>query len=688
MDELRARLYAGFLREQCRLDQPGKGHMAAAGETIVIERATVPELGVDVGDQIQIQVPGQDSTTIEVSGTAHDFWEVSPIFGGYPRGYVTMDTIERLTGSRLLNTIFLRAAENPLDRDQALAVSALVRDQVVEPAGLAVERSEIREPGEHRAQNALDGMVIALQMLSIFILILACVLIVNTMSALLTEQRQQVGIMKAIGATSGQLTRLYLTYTLVLAIVALVIAIPLSILAGRAMAGFFSELLNFDLLPLGVPWATLAAEAAVAIVAPMIAVAWSVRRAARKTVRETISDYGLASNSFGLQIPGLGRLRAPTRLALRNTFRNRSRLILTLATVSLTGALLIGLLSTDQALKRVADQVGGYTDYDVELLLTDQIPLDDAAPIVMEQAGVANVEGWLRRDAFRIRPDNTENENIFMIGLPPASQSIEPTLTGGRWLEPGDTNAIVVNEDFLREEDDLVLGGEVELDVEGRRQSWTIVGSITTQLIGPIAYVPVDELSRMLGSPGETNLLAVNLQSSQDATQVSEALERALLDAGVPLGSVQTNADIRGQTQSLFDLLVWTLLVVAALLGIVAVVGVTGTMTLGVLERTREIGVLRTVGASSRAIQRGLLTEGLTIGLIGWLLGVLFGVPVVWLLGQGIGNAFIFTPLPFAFSWLAVAIWFVATLLIGGIGASRPARTASRLTIREILSYE
>ena len=667
---------------------PEDGAWPPTGDALVLERATIPELGVDIGDELLFQVAGKDPLTIQVSGTAHDFWEVSPTFGGYPRGYVSMDIIERLTGSRLLNTIFLRAAEQPLSREQALVVSALVRDEVVEPAGLVVERSEIREPDKHRAQNALDGMLVALRMLSAFILVLACVLIVNTMSALLTEQRQQLGVMKAVGATSWTLGRLYLTYTLVLGLAALVVALPLSMLAGRAMAAFFASLLNFDLLPLGVPWSTLAVEAGVALFAPMLAVAWSVRRAARKTVREMISDYGLADGAGSVRMPGMRLLKSPTKLALRNTFRNRARLMLTLATVSLTGALLIGLLSTDQALKQVVDQMSGYTAYDIDMLLTEQVQIDEAAPLVLEHEGVESVEGWLRLDAFRIRPDNTENENIFLIGLPPASASIEPTLTNGRWLQPDDTNAIVVNEDFLREENDLVIGGEVMLDLEGRRQYWTIVGSVTTQLIGPIAYVPVDELSGQLGRPGQVNLLAVNLEAGQDANLASDNLEAVLLEAGIPLGSVMTNAEIREQTQSLFDLLVWTLMVVAALLGIVAIVGVTGAMTLGVLERTREIGVLRTVGASSRAIQRGLLTEGLTIGVLGWVLGVLLGLPVAWLLGQGIGNAFLFTPLPFAYSWLAAGIWLIVTLVIGGLGATRPARTASRLTIREILSYE
>lgn len=677
-----------FADNRVSLIEPEEGAWPPVDDALVIERAAAREIGVEIGDRVQVQVPGQAPVELEVRGMAHDFWEVPPTFGGAPRGYVTMPTIARFSGSELLNALYLRAAERPLEREQAIAVAAMVRDDVIEPAGLAVERSEIRDPSVHQIQNALAGVTTGLRLLSIFILILASVLVVNTMSALLAEQRRQIGVMKAVGATSRQIAVLYTAYAVALGLIALAIAIPASIVAGRAMASFFSRMLNFSLAPLGLPAATLAIEAGVAIGAPALAVAWTVRRAARQTVRETISDYGLSTRSNPALAAGLRRVASPTRLAIRNTFRSRARLALTLGTVGLTGALLIGLLSTDLALRQVADEVAGYTDYDVELILTEPVDVAKAGSVAAAQAGVERVEGWLLRDAFRIRPNGTENENIFLVSLPPDSTSIRPTLAAGRWLEPGDEFAVVVNEDFLREESDLEIGDEVILDVEGRRRGWTIVGAVTTQLMGPYAYVPVEPLTALIDAQGQANLLAVNLAPGVDAEAAGDDLERALLDAGIPLGGVQTNADIRAGTQSLFDLLIWTLMTVAGLLGVVAIVGVTGTLTLGVLERTREIGVLRTVGATSRAIQRGLLIEGLTLAALGWLAGALLGLPMAWLLGQAIGRAFIFKPLPVTFSWPAVGIWLIVTLVIAVIGATRPARAASRLTIQEILAYE
>ena len=113
-----------------------------------------------------------------------------------------------------------------------------------------------------------------------------------------------------------------------------------------------------------------------------------------------------------------------------------------------------------------------------------------------------------------------------------------------------------------------------------------------------------------------------------------------------------------------------------------------GVMTLGVMEQTREIGVLRTLGASGRAVKLLLLRQGLVIAGVGGVLGVLASLPVAWLLGRAVSSNLVMTALPAAFSWLGVAIWVVVALLIGALGATRPARVASRLTIRDTLAYE
>ena len=666
--------------------QPTDGAWPPAAGTVVLERTSLRELGVAVGDVVSVTVPGRDAVELTVTGSAFDVYEVTPMFGGAVRGYVALDTMVGLTGSDSLNALYLRAASQPLDREQAIATTAAVRDEVLAPAGVAIQLSAIQDPGEHRAANAVSFTVTAMALLSLLALVIAVALVVNTVTALLARQRRHIGVMRAIGASSGQLTTQYLGYVLLLGAGAVALAVPLSLVAGRFLAGFVADLANFDLVAMGVPYRTIGLELAIAALLPLVAVVFAVRRASRITVQAAITDRGIAGNGARARVRlPFGR---PTLLAFRNAVRNRPRLALTVLTIALCGGVLGGVMSTGRALGNLTDQVAGYWAYDVELALTEPVVLSDAAAVLSADPEVAGVEGWFQGQAFRIRPDGTENENISLVAAPAGSALIEPTLTGGRWYAPGDDHPIVINSHLADEEADLSIGDAVVLDIGGSRREWTVVGIATTTLVGPVAYVPVDDLAGEVGESGKSNFLAVGLVPGADQGAAAGRLEAMARAAGIPVGVVQTNAERTSFVTSLFTLVVGLLLFIGAILALVAVVGVAGTMTLGVIEQTREVGVVRTLGASSRAVRRLLSRQGVAIALVGCLFGVVLSIPVDLVLRNAIGSGLLASPLAGSFSWFGIGIWAIVALLIGALGSTRPARVAARMTIRDTLAYE
>jgi putative ABC transport system permease protein len=671
--------------EVARID-PRSGVWPPGEGELVVERVSLGELGVKLGETVRVEVAGGRSLELTVVGSTYDAWEMTPMFGGPARGYVSMDTMAALAGSRDLDALYLRALTDPLDRDRAIATAAAVRDDVLAPAGVAVRASAIQDPSVHRADNSLRFMTVILQLLSLFALVIAVALVLNTVAAVLAQQRRQLGVMKAVGGTSGQLTGQYLGYVGVLAAGAVVVALPLAVIAGRFVAGFMATLANFDLLALGIPWATIGVVVVVAVVVPLVAVVWSVRRAARISVQDAISDRGLTgpARRARVTLP----LTRPARLAYRNAARNRTRLVLTILTVALCGGVLIGVMSTGVALGRLTAQVAGYWSYDVEVRLIDPVEAGEAAQVLGGDPQVEGVEGWYETQAFVIRSDGTENENLSITAAPPDSATLQPTLLEGRWFAPGDDHPIVVNTHTVDAEPWIEVGGRVMLDIEGQRREWQVVGVSSTTLVGPVAYVPVDELTSLLGVPDHTNLVAVRLGPGADQGDAASRLESAARQAGLPVAGVETNAQLRSVLDGLMALVVGPLLVVGAMLALVAVIGVAGVMTLGVMEQTREIGVLRTLGASSRAVKLLLLRQGLVIAGIGGALGVLASLPVAWLLRRAVSDYLVMTAMPVAFSWPGVAVWVVVALLIGAIGATQPARVAARLTIRDTLAYE
>ena len=668
-----------------RID-PTDGTWPPQPGSIVFERATVAEIDAGVGETVTVERPGQAPLEIEVSGTALDVFEVAPMLGGMARAYVAMDTMVELTGSDHLNALYLRAADQPESRDGALKMTAAVRDDVLVPAGVAIEFNAVDDPGEHRADTGVTFLTLAMQLLSLLALGVAVALVVNTVAALLAQQRKQVGVMKAIGATSRQLVVQYLAYVVTLSMAAVALSVPAALIFGRLVAGFLADLANIELEPIGVPVGVILLQVAIATLLPIGAVLLAVRRASRTTVREAITDLGLTGTARIRN--GSSRFARPTVLAFRNAVKNRLRLGLTVLTVSVCGAVLVGVISTGSALGDLSDEVAGYSDYDVELALTDPVPLKDATDILGDDQAVASVEGWLNKQAFRIRPDGTENANIDLTAVPADSTAISPTLLKGRWFDGDDDHGIVINTDLADEEPDLEVGGRILLEVEGHRQEWHIVGISTTTTVGPVAYMRFDDLAAAIGEPELANLLAVQLTAGAEQSEASERLGALARDAGLAVGQIQTHAEIRETVDSLFAIVVALLLVVGAILAVVAVVGVAGTMTLSVVEQTREIGVLRTLGATTWSVRRLLLLQGLAIAAVGAVLGAVLSVPVTLLLSAAIRDTLISAPMPFTFSWLGMGIWMAVAITIGALGATHPSRVASRLTIRDTLAYE
>ena len=96
------------------------------------------------------------------------------------------------------------------------------------------------------------------------------------------------------------------------------------------------------------------------------------------------------------------------------------------------------------------------------------------------------------------------------------------------------------------------------------------------------------------------------------------------------------------------------------------------TMSMNVLERTREIGILRAIGASNGAVRRLVMTEGMLIGAISWALAVILSFPLTLVLNVGVGAALFQMPLNFTFSWNGVIYWLVGILSWQGWPACCP----------------
>jgi putative ABC transport system permease protein len=207
---------------------------------------------------------------------------------------------------------------------------------------------------------------------------------------------------------------------------------------------------------------------------------------------------------------------------------------------------------------------------------------------------------------------------------------------------------------------------------------------------GILAYAPYEYASKVLNLANRSYSFRVvtteHTREFQD--DMAEKLDRYFRDEGFKVRQAESGlASLDSASESL-DILVIFLLIMAILTAIVGAMGLTGTMGMNVLERTREIGIMRAIGADDRAVMRTVIGEGFVIGTISFVLAIILSIPFTYLLSYIVSVAVFETPITVVFTWLGYAIWFGLVLILSVLGSILPARNAASLTIREVLAYE
>jgi len=664
---------------------------------VLLERSTLTIFDAAVDDTVAIEMPSGVQKQLPVTGLVHEFNDFSSYISRYAHGFITFDTLEWLGESVDYNRLYITVAENEMDADHLERVRNDVIDRL-ERCGYKVTGFDdfLTRPGKHWAYDFFSALMLVLSAVGVLSLLLSGFLVMNTTMALLTQETRQIGVMKAVGAQRGQVMGIYLSTVVLYGGLALLVAVPLGMFAGRWFADFGAMVMNYDIVSYGViPW-VLGLQVAMALGVPALAALFPVYAGTRKTVREAISDYGIGNVRAGFidrliaQVRGLPR---PLMLSLRNTFRRKARLALTLGALSLAGAIFIGVFSTRQSILGLFDSLFNLFSYEVEIMFEEPVRPQRVEAVAARMPGIARVESWLTVDATRVQPDGSIGAALSFFGIPEDQETVLPTMVEGRWLLPEDQNAAVVSLGLLRQIPDLAVGDELVVEIGDRESSWQVVGIVLMMGNGGgnLAYANYPTLARASGMVGRATRTVVKIDEP-DSTSAQKAIARALEEqyerAGMPVYASQTHHDIVAMNMNQINMIVYFLLVMAGLLAVVGGLGLAATMGLNVLERTREIGVLRAIGASNGTLRSIVVVEGVLIGLLSWVLGSLLSYPLGNLLSGGVGMAFMGMWIEYVFSFFGVWLWLVIAVVVSAVTSLWPARRASRISVREALAYE
>jgi putative ABC transport system permease protein len=652
----------------------GETTIPPLGDRQVLVDAAAASLGYKPGDIIIVELTDGKRRELTLAGYVHDVTGFPFSFTQTMNAFVTPDTLIWLGGDLNYSMLAVSVSEKQTDQEHVTEVAQAVADRM-ERAGATVSFVNVYQPGRHFAWSISQGIFFVLGILGYLTVLLSGFLIVNTITALMTQQARQIGIMKAIGGGTLQITAMYIVLILFFGVGALLIAIPLANGVAQNLGGGMAAYLNFTALPYKSYPATIIQQIIVALVVPVLAALWPIYSSVRITVREAISDYGIGGNSRpkdkSISKSALWISR-PMRLSLRNAFRRKLRLTLTLFSLVLGGAIFIGVYNLWASFDKSIEDIQGYILADINISFGRYYRFEEVASIAQSVPGVSSVEGWTEYPGTLIMNAEEKGMQILFVAPPSTSTLIDPVITAGRWLTTGDENAVVIGNHLLNILPDLKVGDWLTIKIDNKEMKWHIVGfyTIAGSVNPPLLYVNYEYLSRIIGRPGQVYSVRVLTEKHDAESQkkIADQIEALYESRGVQFGSTQLGADFISQQKATTDILVYFMLIM--------------------LERTREIGVMRAIGASNGDIQSIVIVEGMVVGLISWVISIVLSIPITNILCFGVGMAIMTSPLPPVYGMSGIIAWLIFTLVLATIASAWPARRASRLTVRDTLAYE
>jgi putative ABC transport system permease protein len=553
---------------------------------------------------------------------------------------------------------------------------------------------EVRREGEWPGREMLSNLVSMLYVMTVLALLCSVFLISNTMNTMILEQRREIAQMKAIGARRAQVFRSYLTTATIIGAVGAVagaflglamVNVLLSVLGGPF--GFATEFVVH--LP------TVALSLLVGIGVVLAAALPALSRSSRMVVREGLEDHGIASDYGSGALDRLlmrgAALPRSVQMGLRNVARKKGRSAATILQVALAVGVLLGLISFGYSLSEAVS--GAYSDLTWDISISAQAlggtPLNESlGPELGQLEGVRTVEPTiiggvqLRGRAVIMEAYLHDTACLDYAGI----------MDQGRWFTAEDELSlarVAVVGPALAELESLAPDDVVDLMTATGSAQFRIIG-VTDGLMynGQVIYIPLATAQDVLRlGDGVTGFLFKTVDGDhtnidRTATRIEDDMLRrgAIVDTTILYVMEERNLQAN-------QLVVNLMMVISLIIVLIGLIGLMSTLTMNIIDRTREIGMMRCLGSRARDIRRMFSSEGAFLSFLGWLVGLPIGLLIAYVVVEVVASALTLRiPLEFP---LAYVLWSFIVALGGTVLIIQaPLLRATRLRPGDALRYQ
>jgi hypothetical protein len=663
-----------IMRAQAKSPEPGRERHS--GPVVVDDEQP---------DRIGIQLPGGAVVRARIAGEVFDPGLAPSTQEQIIYGYVTRETAESWLPGALPIRLITRTAAG---REKEIA--GRLEGYFFE-AGIPEASAEFPDPARHPHQFQMDTILYLLAGLGLLAFAMGVVLVVNLVNGILTNQIRQIGTLKAMGASTAGVTALYLGSQLLLGLASCVIALPLAVKSGYWLCRVIAAMLNFDILTTQIPIAVYAALIAAGGLLPMLAAWLPVRRWSGLAVRDALDNYGAGGGYH--QGSRLDRLHLPlpvtVRAGLRNALRRPVRFALGVATIGIGAAVFMIAMNMRSSIVNTADVEEATVVYDLSIRFARDAPWSGVSWMSRFDA-VDRVEFWPATRATVVAMDEIGAEEITVVGTPADTWAVKPNLVSGQWISDHKPDGAVVTHRLMKRLPGLRLGDRLLLRFGDKRVEVEIAG-VDKRFGQAMLRLPLTGYLELTGADPELGRIALLDLDPETASRTGEfipLLESHFPGTGLEIGQIAASRLAARVIRNHLDVIVVMLVFVAAVMLFISGLGMASGTSTSVIERTRELGVLRAIGATPLAILRMLTVEGLAVAMTGCALAMLIADPLSRRLEAFIGNGIVEYPFDHRFSLEGLALCIGIVALLNLLATLGPARLAARGAVARAVGYE
>ncbi len=657
-----------------------EGDAPGAGEVLTDpQNARTGRYEGGIGDEIRLA-----GSAVTISGVGSSLEYAATVDDADPVFYLSLGRLQEAIGYPGISWIDLRIDNH--DPEVVAATADAVRAYLtsIDPEITYWEVLEVREPGSWPEKESFDNVIRLTYVIAVLGLASALLMVYTTMNTIVREQTREIGIIKAVGGTRKAIVRSYLLTAALLGGIGTALGVVAGVLLSNLFVGFAGRQFSGVEPSFGVPPSVLALSIVVGLGGTMLAALPAVLQATALPVREAVAAHGL-SGSFGNGgiDAALRRSRfvpRNVRLGLRNAARHKGRSLATAAQIGFAVGTSLGFLALGITVIAVTEQSFDGEGGDIWVQGTG-----DAAEALAKVNGVADVVPVYYSTA------GIDDETFDLQGQTPGAAVFHDNLEDGRWFtaaEEAGGQPVTVLGPAIAKTIDAHIGDLVDVETITGPTTLEVIG-IDTLMVedGKVLFTPLSTATELGGGgiPSNYYVLASNTDEAfidGVATDVQRALQTERLGGNVETRYIERRAELSQSRTIITILMIFGLPVIA-----IGMIGLVNTMTMNILERTREIGILRSIGARARHIRRMIRAEALVLGLLGWVAAIPTGYAIGFLLTRLLGTGFgVDFSLRFPLWPLPVAL--LATLAISSLVVMLPVRRAVRLRPGVALRYE